>query len=205
MRRTKEDAALTRAAIVEGALACFDRHGISGSTLEQIAREAGVTKGAIYHHFAGKGALFREIREQVSVPLLDHADTTLLRPGCGLPALERIERFLAGLLESIERDAVKRRALTVLSFKCEYVDDMATQLRGSARNNERLLRAFEAAYREARRKGEMPAGIVPRVAALETLMFLVGMVRLWLMHAPGHALRKGARATIRAHVDARRR
>src|SRR5262245_49655740 len=51
MRRTKEEAALTRAAIVEAGLACFDRHGINGTTLDDIAAEAGVTKGAIYHHF----------------------------------------------------------------------------------------------------------------------------------------------------------
>ncbi len=81
MRRTKEEAARTRQAIVSAALACFDRYGIARSTLERIAACAGVSKGAIYHHFAGKREVLREIREQVSLPFLDEADTTLLRRG----------------------------------------------------------------------------------------------------------------------------
>src|SRR3954471_7876328 len=42
MRRTKEDAAKPREAIVTAALACFERHGIGQATLSQIATEAGV-------------------------------------------------------------------------------------------------------------------------------------------------------------------
>ena len=203
MRRTKEEAARTRAAIVEAGLACFDRHGIATSTLEQIAKGAGVTKGAIYHHFAGKSAIFHEIREQVAVPLLDQADTSFLRSG-GLPALDRVEGFLAGFLRAIERDARMRRALMVMQFKCEYVDQLAAELESAVRNNERLLKAFEAAYREARRSGTLARSLTPRVAALETLMLLAGLVRLWLLHKPGHVLRRSARAVIRAHMNARR-
>ena len=57
MRRTKEEAARTRRDIVEAALACFDSHGIAGTTLEQIAAEAKVTKGAVYWHFTGKAEI----------------------------------------------------------------------------------------------------------------------------------------------------
>lgn len=203
MRRTKEDAARTRAAIVEAALACFDRHGIATSTLDQIARRARVTKGAIYHHFAGKREIFHEIREQVSLPLLDEADTTLLKDR-GVPPLDRVEGFLARFLENIETDARKRRALTVMQFKCEYVDELAAELEGASRNSERLVKAFEGAYRDARKAGTLAKGLAPRLAALETLMFLSGLVRLWLLHTPGHPLRKNARAVIRAHVRSRR-
>src|SRR3954468_21109815 len=107
MRRTKENAAHTRATIVDAALRCFDRHGISSSTVEQIACEAGVTKGAVYHHFQGKRDIFGAIRDQLSLPLLDEADTALLRAS-ELPALDRIERFLIDCVESLEQDARKR-------------------------------------------------------------------------------------------------
>src|SRR3954471_8217873 len=107
MRRTKQQAANTRATIVEAALRCFDRHGIASSTLEQIACEAGVTKGAVYHHFQGKRDILGVIRDEMSLPLLDEADTALLR-GSDLPALERIERFLLDCVESLEKDARKR-------------------------------------------------------------------------------------------------
>src|SRR5689334_18537151 len=71
MRRTKEEAAKTRDAIVEAALACFDARGIAHATLDEIAAKAGVTKGAVYHHFGGKPEILHEIRMRVSLPLLD--------------------------------------------------------------------------------------------------------------------------------------
>lgn len=203
MRRTKEDAARTRASIVEAALECFDRHGIAGSTLDQIAAAAGVTKGAIYHHFASKGEILHEMRRQVSVPLLDEADTELLNEA-GYTPLERIERFLAGFLETISRDTHTRGALTVMQFKCEYVNGLSAELADMVRNNERLTSAIRKAYREARDHGELAPGLAPDVAALETIMFLAGLVRLWLLHPAGHPLRRGARAAIRSHVALRR-
>lgn len=204
MRRTKEEAARTRDAILDAALACFDRHGIAGTTLDRIAAQARVTKGAIYHHFGGKAAILREIRERVSIPLLDEADTALLTRG-EVPALERIERFLAGVLAGLARDARQRRALSVMLFKCEYVGELSKALAGGLRNNLRLTKAFEAAYAAARRERTLAPGIDPKVAAIETAMFFSGLLRLWLMHKPGSALRRLAPAAVRQHVRARAR
>ena len=203
MRRTKEEAAKTRAAIVDAGLACFDRRGIAGTTLADIATEAGVTKGAIYHHFAGKEAILHEIREQVALPLLDRADTTLLHHA-ECPALERIERFLVSVLESLEKNERQRRALSVMLFKCEYVDALEVELAGNLRNNIRLTKAFEAAYETARKQKQLRAGVEPAVAALETAMFLSGMLRLWLLHPPRGGLRRHARTTVAQHIAARR-
>jgi TetR/AcrR family acrAB operon transcriptional repressor len=202
MRRTKEEAARTRAAILDAGLACFDRRGIAGTTLDHIAAAAGVTKGAIYHHFGGKGAILRGIREQVSLPLLDQADTALLT-GRELPALERVERFLVSVVERLERDPRQRRALSVMLFKCEYVGELSEQLANNLRSNVRLTRAFEAAYRAASREKALRRGVDPAIAACETAMFFSGLIRLWLLHAPRSVLRRGAKAAIRQHVRSR--
>lgn len=202
MRRTKEEAANTRAAIIEAALRCFDRHGIASSTLDQIACEAGVTKGAVYHHFEGKRDILGAIRDEISLPLLDEADTALLRAS-ELPALDRIERFLLDCVESLERDARKRRALSVMLFKCEYVGDLHMQLADWRRNNDRLAKAFESAYRQARESGEIAECVAPRAAAVETMMFFSGLVRLWLLDDREDGLRKQAKAAIRTHLRCR--
>jgi len=202
MKRTKEEAALTRDAIVEAALACFDARGIAQATLDQIAAKAGVTKGAVYHHFRGKGAILHEIRERVSLPLLDTADTTLLAEG-GRPALARLESFLTGIVDNIETCARTRRALGVMQFKCEYVGDLHDELGSMLRKHRHLLEAFEGAYRQARVDGTLRAGLKPELAALETALFLNGLVRLWLLDASAAGLRPKARALIRSHVAQR--
>jgi TetR/AcrR family acrAB operon transcriptional repressor len=203
MRRTKEDAARTRAAIMEAALSCFDRHGIAGTTMAQIAGAAHVTKGAVYHHFGSKGEILHELRERVSLPMLDEADTALLQAR-EVPVLDRVEHFLLGILEGLEHDRRKRRTLAVMQFKCEYVDDLAAELASIVRNHRRLAAAFEGAYREARKTGTLAKHLTPEIAALETVMFLAGLVRLWLLHAGRHPLGKSTRAVIRAHVQSRK-
>ncbi len=203
MRRTKAEAALTRAAIVEGALECFDRYGITHTTVEQIACAAGVTRGAVYHHFEGKTDILRAIRDQVSLPFLDQADTALLKRG-DLSALARVEQFLLGMLDGLENDPRKRLALTVMQFRCEYVGDMATELETATRNVDRLAKAFQAAYEEAHAAGDLARGLAPEIVALETVMFMNGLMRLWLIHGARAGLRKNARAAIEAHVASRR-
>jgi TetR/AcrR family acrAB operon transcriptional repressor len=203
MRRTKEEAAKTRRRIMESALRAFDRHGIARTTIGDIARDAGVTRGAVYWHFSDKQALLRAIRDSVSLPLLDESDLTLLSDAGGDPLL-RIERFLVAFVRSIDRDRATRRALDVMSFKCEYVGALATERGALVRNTNRLLKGLESAYVRARDRGLLRGELSPHVAAIETVAFLSGLVRLLLLDGAASALRGGAPDVIRAHVQSRR-
>ena len=63
MRRTAEDAAKTRVALLEAALIAFEEKGWRGATFEHIAERAGVTRGALHHHFRDKRTLLVEALE----------------------------------------------------------------------------------------------------------------------------------------------
>jgi len=63
MRRTAEDAARTRVALLKAALMSFEEKGWRGATFEHIAERAGVTRGALHHHFRDKRALLAEALE----------------------------------------------------------------------------------------------------------------------------------------------
>ena len=63
MRRTAEDAAKTRVALLEAALIAFEEKGWRGATFEHIAERAGVTRGALHHHFRDKRTLLAEALE----------------------------------------------------------------------------------------------------------------------------------------------
>jgi len=65
-RRTQaERAAETREALIEAARPLFAAQGFADVALETIVRAAGVTRGALYHHFADKTELFAAVFEQV--------------------------------------------------------------------------------------------------------------------------------------------
>lgn len=203
MRRTKEQAQQTRRNIMAAALRTFNRRGIAHTTMEDIAAAARVTRGAIYWHFADKHALLRAIRDDVSLPLVDRADFNLLSDRDGGP-LDRVERFLADLVGAIESDTRTRQALCVMSFKCEYVGALQGELKEYARKNERLRKLLTSVYEEARECGELRADLAPELAALETTVFLAGLLRLMLMETGCTLVREQARQLIAAHVACRR-
>ncbi|MEU8926100.1 TetR/AcrR family transcriptional regulator [Kitasatospora sp. NPDC048545] len=59
----------TRGRLVEAGAGLFDRRGYAGATLGEIAAAAGVTKGALYFHFASKEELARAVFEQAECSL----------------------------------------------------------------------------------------------------------------------------------------
>jgi AcrR family transcriptional regulator len=65
-----EQVAQTRAALVTAGRHLFGTHGFAATSVEDIAREARVTTGALYHHFPTKGAVFEAVFEQVHGELL---------------------------------------------------------------------------------------------------------------------------------------
>jgi TetR/AcrR family acrAB operon transcriptional repressor len=68
-RRTKEEALATRNRLLDAAELLFQAQGVSQTTLQQIAQQAGATRGAIYWHFKDKADLFNAMMERVILPL----------------------------------------------------------------------------------------------------------------------------------------
>lgn len=65
-RRTQaERRETTRAALLAAGRELFAAHGYAGVATEEIVDRAGVTRGALYHHFRGKDDLFRAVCEQI--------------------------------------------------------------------------------------------------------------------------------------------
>jgi AcrR family transcriptional regulator len=63
-RRTQQERSETTvAALVAAARGLFANDGYAATSLDAVASTAGVTKGALYHHFAGKRELFRAVYE----------------------------------------------------------------------------------------------------------------------------------------------
>ncbi|MBI6554493.1 TetR family transcriptional regulator [Pseudomonas veronii] len=60
-RKTAAEAEETRQRIMEAAVGVFASQGVSDTTLNQIARKAGVTRGAVYWHFSGKQELLQAV------------------------------------------------------------------------------------------------------------------------------------------------
>ncbi|TMM11333.1 MAG: TetR/AcrR family transcriptional regulator [Actinobacteria bacterium] len=72
----EEHRALTRTRVLEAAARVFARRGFHGASVQDIAREAGATTGAIYSNFAGKEDLYLAVfEEHVATQIRDYTDT----------------------------------------------------------------------------------------------------------------------------------
>lgn len=76
-RKTKQEAQETRQHILDVALRLFSQQGVSSTSLGEIAKAAGVTRGAIYWHFKDKSDLFSEIWELSESPILVNSSLSI--------------------------------------------------------------------------------------------------------------------------------
>lgn len=78
VRRTAADAAATRQAILAAATALFAADGYTATSMDAIAEGAGVTRGAVHHHFGDKRSIFVEVFTQLEHELNDAVATAAL-------------------------------------------------------------------------------------------------------------------------------
>jgi TetR/AcrR family acrAB operon transcriptional repressor len=91
-----QQSADTREAILNSCLQLFARHGVAGTSVDDIARAAGITKGAVYWHFASKDELFQVILDRIRERW--HGAVLQRLSKKALPS-ERVEVLFDGYLE----------------------------------------------------------------------------------------------------------
>jgi TetR/AcrR family acrAB operon transcriptional repressor len=199
MRRSKQDSLKTRRSIMVAARRVFARRGVSQTSMEHIAKAAGVTRGAVYGHFRDKVALFREMRDTVKVPLIDTIDEILLHDP--KDPLAGVEHYLLKVISAMRDDAATRDTFRILIFKCEYVGEIEAEMQRQVERTAELVARLEAAYRVAAKLGRLRKGVTAHMAAIDTTAFLVGLIRLWLLDEGGKLARKNVARIVHTHVS----
>ena len=117
-RRTQaQRSEATRAALLAAARRLFAEQGFAGTGREEIAAAAGVTRGALYHHFASKEAVFRAVVEQLEEELTNQVAVAGMK---GEDPAEQLRlgclAFLDGCLDPAVRRIVLLEAPAVLGW-----------------------------------------------------------------------------------------
>jgi len=97
MSRTKaEQAEATRRRLVRVARRLFGRRGFNAVSAEEVVAAAGLTRGALYHHFGGKEGLFRAVVGEVMGEVKVRVAQASVHAGSPLAAVEAgVSEFLA--------------------------------------------------------------------------------------------------------------
>lgn len=104
--RRDEAVDATRAALLDSALRLFTERGFAATSLDDVVRDARVTKGALYHHFkGGKLALFEEVFTGVDRQLAERV-AAAVPPGAG--PWELVEAGLDAYLQACSEPVIRR-------------------------------------------------------------------------------------------------
>ena len=197
-RSTKEDALATRHRLLDAAELLFQARGVSRTSLNDIALQAGATRGAIYWHFKDKADLYNAMIERVTLPLEEPFQC--MGQGKGPDPLQGIRRAMLDALRRVATDVQTRRVFEVATHKVEYVDEMrAVRLRHLAVRDECVTQLGKGLRQAAKMRGErLP---VPATAAARGLHAMIdGLIGNWLLEPTTFDLLKTGRHALDAYL-----
>lgn len=194
MRRTKQEAAETREAILDAAEAVFFERGVSQTSLNQIAAAAGVTRGAIYWHFSNKSDLFRAMCDRAHLPQEEffRAQALLQVPS----PLRHLRDFTVETFERFQNDERAKRVLTIILLRCEYVGEMEEALCAHRQDREIMRANVSAIFDRAATFGQLGAGWTAEAATNAYICILVGLFGEWLKDSCDFDLGRVGRLTM---------
>jgi TetR/AcrR family acrAB operon transcriptional repressor len=189
MRRTKAEAAATRKILLDAALVVFSAKGYTATRLEDVAEQAGVTRGAIYWHFKNKADLHNTLMVEFSQRANTIIEAAIAEGGSFTDILRRV---LTHLFTYLETDADFRAVNELTLFKTELTEELREgwQMKLDAINA--LVQSHAGVMREGIASGDLRPDLDPLEAARAFLSFSNGAASLWLMDPTAFSLKTSA-------------
>ncbi|MCK6580061.1 MAG: TetR family transcriptional regulator [Anaerolineae bacterium] len=198
MRRTRDDAEATRESLLDAALIVFSRQGYEATRLEDIAEEAKVTRGAIYHHFGGKAQLFQALTRERFAAANAALGRALSSGGAPLNALHTL------MLESFDllaRDPQYRAMQEIILFHTPLTPELAEGLAAKRDGARALADALADLIRQGIAQGDVRPSVEPADAAVAAIGLLNGVMAMWLFDPEGFSLSSRAAGIVDVFVD----
>lgn len=194
-RRTKEDALVTRDLILDAAERVFQRRGVSRTSLQEIAQDAGLTRGAIYWHFQNKSDVFDAMMQRVTLPMA----ATLQAPPEAEAAdpLQHLRRTLASTFYQTVHDAQVQRVFEIASHKVEYVDELQALRERHIADRDSCLSDLNRLLALAVERKQLSAGVPVRVATIG----LHGLMHNWLLDPQAFDLETTGAQAVDAYLE----
>ncbi|MCR6499904.1 TetR family transcriptional regulator [Shinella sp. CPCC 101442] len=178
MRRTKAEAKETRQQILLAAEKVFYEKGVAHASMEDVARVAGVTRGAIYWHFANRADLVLELYNSLPMPQEELIARELEAENADVfGVLERVGREW---LEMLATDEHRQRILSIL-LRCDTSGEFAAISERQNDLDDEHMQALEAAFAKAEGQGKLGGTWTPRSAASMLRWVIKGLCSEWLL------------------------
>jgi len=185
MRRTQEEAEQTRQDLLDAALTVFSQKGYTATRLEDVASSAGVTRGAIYHHFGSKVELYSALIEEANKVGNSAIDRAVNEGGTFIEIVSRILVYTFGLLEDDQRFS----EVMALQLTTPDVEVLSQRRYDEAQE---LVASISGFFKVIIEQGELQQGLDPVTAARAFLGYQYGLSSLWLFNRDAFSIKGSA-------------
>ncbi|MDR2450827.1 MAG: TetR family transcriptional regulator [Candidatus Accumulibacter sp.] len=180
VRKTKEEALATRNAILDAAEIVFQERGVSKTSLTEIATAAGVTRGAVYWHFANKSDLFNAMVQRVTGLMDAKLDELENRRQYDDP-VEFVRELALYFLDRVANDPRYYRIIEIFWHKCEYVGELAEIYDWHFERSSRFRNAGIQAFEASRAAGFLAPRVDAHTAVVGMMAIVDGLVVNWAL------------------------
>ena len=189
VRKTKEEAELTRQAVLSAALKVFSHQGYAATRLEEIADEAGVTRGAIYWHFKNKADLYIELQyrasEQVALVVGEAVEE-------GGRMIDILRRIMVRVWSYLEEDEEFRAVQELSMLKSELTPELRAGMEQKIEGMRSQSAGLAASVRQAMADGDIDPHLNAEDVVRGYMSYLNGMVLLWVLDPASFSIKQSA-------------
>lgn len=192
-RKTKAEAEATREALLEAAETVFYAKGVARTSLEEIARQAGMTRGAVYWHFKNKGDLFQAMLNRVRMPFKELVEEAGSEHHNDSP-LEAVRLACQRGFARLEQPRYQR-IYSILMHRCEFfgdIDPIAMQNAMADESCGALLEYFERAADQGLLRDDLSSETAARL--LQST--LGGLFHDWLRNPDDFSIQQRGNALV---------
>lgn len=193
MKRTKDRALETRTSILHAALEVFFEKGYSKTTLEDIAKKAGISKGPIYWNFKNKSDVYVAVmKELFQEPTMLYEEYNHLEESPLDNLSKLIHDRISILLTSQEMRKISEISRHKTEIKCvsDEIYQAFIQLDLAYKNR------IQALIESAKEKGEIQSTFDSDVIAITILSYVNGLEDMWLLNPDIFDLKTKLNASI---------
>ena len=200
MRKTKEEAYQTRCNLLAAALTVFYERGVSKASLDEIAKTAGVTRGALYWHFKNKEDLFEALFQSHYANIEQQLEQVLHSDPTNDP-LNLLFKSVLQHFDSLVNDHDFRKFNTILLYRCEQTEDNHSIVELTRQYHRRWDQLLYNIINECKRQQILDQWLNIERALLFLISTLSGLRAKWLDDPQAFDLMQHAPAVIQTCFD----
>lgn len=182
-RKTKEEAERTYHSLLDAAATLFIRQGVAKTTLAEIAKEAGLTRGAIYWHFDNKDAVIQALWER-NADKLDKSFRELVAFITPEQAAGSFRKTIKEMIQSIVKEPELGQIIRIVMHSVEFTDEQTELQQFLFSKKSEFHNAMEDAFKALKKYDALKSDKPVKLLSDALLSYTHGLIHDHLSPSP---------------------